>query len=149
ILIREAREHIFGMVLVNDWSARDIQRWEYVPLGPFLGKNFATSISPWIVPMIALEPFRVPGPKQDPTPLPYLQIAGDNAYDIHLEVWLQTEQMTQPQRISSTNFKYLYWNMYQQLVHHAVNGCSLQPGDLLASGTISGPIQDTYGSFLE
>jgi fumarylacetoacetase len=147
--VAQAMEHIFGLVLVNDWSARDIQRWEYVPLGPFLGKNFGTSLSPWIVPMIALEPFRTAGPKQEPTPLPYLRTEGDQGYDIQLEVWLQTEQMPQPQRICATNAKHLYWNMSQQLAHHTVNGCNLQPGDLLASGTISGPTPDSYGSMLE
>lgn len=147
--ISAAAEHIFGLVLVNDWSARDIQRWEYVPLGPFLAKNFATSISPWIVPMLALEPFRVAGPRQDPTPLPYLQTDGENAYDIQLEVWLQSEKMPQPHRLCATNARYLYWNMRQQLAHHTVNGCNLQAGDLLASGTISGPTPDAYGSMLE
>jgi fumarylacetoacetase len=144
-----APEHMFGMVLVNDWSARDIQAWEYVPLGPFLAKNFATSISPWVVPMEALEPFRTAGPVQDPPPLPYLRTQGDWSYDIHLEAWLQTEQMDRPFRISRSNFKYLYWNMCQQLAHHTVNGCNLRPGDLLASGTISGPTPDSYGSMLE
>jgi fumarylacetoacetase len=147
--VGEAMDHIFGVVLVNDWSARDIQRWEYVPLGPFLGKNFGTSISPWIVPLLALEPFRVPGPVQDPTPLPYLQQSGPQAYDIHLEVWLQSAQQSQPHRICTTNAKYLYWSMAQQLAHHTVNGCNLMPGDLLASGTISGSTPDSYGSLLE
>lgn len=147
--VAQAAEHIFGLVLVNDWSARDIQRWEYVPLGPFLGKNFGTSLSPWIVPMVALEPFRTAGPLQEPTPLPYLRTAGDQAYDIHLEVWLQTERMEQPQRICATNAKHLYWNLSQQMAHHTVNGCNLLPGDLLASGTISGPTPDSYGSMLE
>jgi|GEM_PF-1556 len=149
IPIQAAAEHIFGLVLVNDWSARDIQAWEYVPLGPFLAKNFATSISPWVVTLDALEPFRTVGPVQDPLPLPYLQSKGDWAYDIHLEVHLQTEKMEKPQRISVSNFKYLYWNMLQQLAHHTVNGCNLKPGDLLASGTISGPTPDSYGSMLE
>jgi fumarylacetoacetase len=149
IPIEAAPEHIFGMVLVNDWSARDIQAWEYVPLGPFLAKNFATSISPWSVPMEALEPFRTPGPVQDPAPLPYLRTTGDWSYDIHLEVWLQIRQMDRPFCISRSNFKYLYWNMCQQLAHHTSNGCNLQPGDLLASGTISGPTADSYGSLLE
>jgi fumarylacetoacetase len=149
IPIQSAAEHIFGLVLVNDWSARDIQAWEYVPLGPFLAKNFATSISPWVVTLDALEPFRTAGPVQDPQPLPYLQSKGDWAYDIHLEVHLQTEKMEKPQRISVSNFKYLYWNMLQQLAHHTVNGCNLKPGDLLASGTISGPTPDSYGSMLE
>lgn len=149
IPIDAAPEHLFGMVLVNDWSARDIQRWEYVPLGPFLAKNFGTSISPWVVPFEALEPFRVAGPAQDPAPLPYLRSTGDRAYDIHLEVKLQGERMEQPQRICISNFRYLYWNICQQLAHHTVNGCNLRPGDLLASGTISGPTPDSYGSLLE
>ena len=147
--ISEAREHIFGLVLVNDWSARDIQKWEYVPLGPFLAKNFGTSISPWIVTLDALEPFRVAGPVQDPPPLPYLQTIGPQAYDIHLEVYLQTEKMDKPHRICASNAKYLYWNIAQQLAHHTSGGCNLQPGDLLASGTISGPTPDSYGSMLE
>jgi fumarylacetoacetase len=147
--IEQAAEHIFGIVLVNDWSARDIQKWEYQPLGPFLAKNFATSISPWIVTLDALEPFRVTGPAQDPPPLPYLQTAGPWAYDVHLEVHLQTAALTEPQRICASNAKYLYWNICQQLAHHTVNGCNLRPGDLLASGTISGPAPDSYGSMLE
>jgi fumarylacetoacetase len=137
------------MVLVNDWSARDIQKWEYVPLGPFLAKNFATSISPWVVPLAALEPFRIRGPTQNPEPLPYLRIPGNWAYDIHLEVHLQTAAMKAPQRICASNAKYLYWNICQQLAHHTVNGCNMRPGDLLASGTISGPAPDSYGSLLE
>jgi fumarylacetoacetase len=145
----EAPEHLFGMVLVNDWSARDIQRWEYVPLGPFLAKNFGTSISPWVVTMEALEPFRTAGPAQDPPPLPYLQTSGNWAYDIHLEVHLQGEGIDPPQRISTTNSKYLYWNVCQQLAHHTINGCNLRPGDLLATGTISGPMPDALGSLLE
>jgi fumarylacetoacetase len=149
IPIAQAADHIFGMVLVNDWSARDIQKWEYVPLGPFLAKNFATSISPWVVPLAALEPFRVPGPVQDPEPLPYLRTTGNWAFDIHLEVYLQTAGMKSPQRICASNAKYLYWNICQQLAHHTVNGCNLRPGDLLASGTISGPTPDSYGSLLE
>jgi fumarylacetoacetase len=149
IPVAEAEKHIFGMVLVNDWSARDIQKWEYQPLGPFLAKNFATSISPWIVPMTALEPFRCPGPAQEPKPLSYLQSKGDWAYDIQLEVWLQGPKMDKPQRISRSNFKHLYWNICQQLAHHTVNGCNMKPGDLLASGTISGPTPDSYGCLLE
>jgi fumarylacetoacetase len=144
-----AAEHLFGMVLVNDWSARDIQKWEYQPLGPFLAKNFATSISPWVVTFDALEPFRVPGPKQDPQPLPYLQTRGDWSFDVHLEVWLQSAQMATPRRVCSSNSKYLYWNPCQQLAHHTINGCNLRPGDLLASGTISGPTSDSFGSLLE
>ncbi len=149
IPIANAAEHIFGMVLVNDWSARDIQKWEYQPLGPFLAKNFATSISPWVVTMDALEPFRIKGPAQDPPPLAYLQTSEDCAYDVQLEVWLQTEPMGSPQRICVTNSKYLYWNVRQQLAHHTSNGCNLRPGDLLASGTISGTAPDSFGSLLE
>jgi fumarylacetoacetase len=149
IAVAKAAEHIFGMVLVNDWSARDIQKWEYQPLGPFLAKNLATSISPWVVTLDALEPFRRPGPVQEPEPLPYLQSEGDWAYDIHLEVQLQTEQMDGPVTISRSNFRYLYWNICQQLAHHTITGCNMRPGDLLASGTISGPTADSYGSMLE
>jgi fumarylacetoacetase len=149
IPVSDAKDHIFGMVLVNDWSARDIQRWEYQPLGPFLGKSFATSISPWIVTLEALEPFRCSGPKQDPKPLNYLQGIENRTFNINLEVWLQSEKMKSSQRISRSNFKYLYWDMYQQLAHHTVNGCNLRTGDLLASGTISGPAEDSYGSLLE
>lgn len=149
ISVDQAFGHLFGMVLVNDWSARDIQAWEYQPLGPFLAKNFATSISPWVVPMEALEPFRTAGPVQDPAPLSYLRTSEDWAFDIHLEVHLQGEKMDRPGRICGSNFKYLYWNVCQQLAHHTVNGCNLRPGDLLASGTISGPTPDSYGSLLE
>jgi fumarylacetoacetase len=149
IPIERAPEHIFGMVLVNDWSARDIQRWEYVPLGPFLAKNFATTISPWVVTLDALAPFRTAGPKQDPTPLPYLRSPGDWAFDVHLEVSLQSQTMDRPHVVCRSNAKYLYWNVCQQLAHHAVNGCNLRAGDLLASGTISGPTPDSYGSMLE
>jgi fumarylacetoacetase len=150
IPIAGAAEHIFGMVLLNDWSARDIQKWEYVPLGPFLGKNFGTSISPWIVTMDALEPFRCAGPAQDdPEPLDYLKNPGNCAYDIPLEVLLQTEQMDTPETIATSNFKYMYWSICQQLAHHTVNGCNAQPGDLLGSGTISGPDKHERGSMLE
>ncbi len=149
ISIAEAEEHLFGMVLLNDWSARDIQSWEYVPLGPFLSKNFATSISPWIVPMEALAPFRTAAPPQDPSPLPYLSDAARASYDIHLEVTLQGEKMPAAHRVCASNFKYLYWTLAQQLAHHTVNGCNLRPGDLLATGTISGPTPDSYGSLLE
>jgi fumarylacetoacetase len=144
-----AAEHLFGMVLVNDWSARDIQAWEYVPLGPFLAKNFATSISPWVVPLAALESFRVPGPVQEPPPFPYLRTTGDWAYDVRLEVHVQGETMDRPQRVCASNARYLYWNVCQQLAHHTSNGCNLRPGDLLATGTISGPTPDSYGSLLE
>jgi fumarylacetoacetase len=149
IPISTAEKHLFGMVLLNDWSARDIQAWEYVPLGPFLAKNFATSISPWVVPMEALSPFRTAAPRQDPPPLPYLHSDDRATYDIHLEVYLQDEKMTQPQRICTSNFKFLYWTLAQQLAHHSITGCNLRPGDLLASGTISGPTPDSYGSMLE
>jgi fumarylacetoacetase len=149
IAVAEAADHIFGMVLVNDWSARDIQRWEYVPLGPFLAKNFGTSISPWIVTLEALLPFRAAGPKQDPEPLPYLRSTADWTFDIQLEVTLQTAKLPQPHRICASNFKHLYWNICQQLAHHTINGCNLRPGDLLASGTISGPTPDSRGSLLE
>jgi fumarylacetoacetase len=147
--VAEAAGHIFGMVLVNDWSARDIQRWEYQPLGPFLAKSFGTSVSPWVVTLEALEPFRTAGPAQDPPPLPYLRSEGDWAYDIRLEVWLQSETMAGPQCVCVSNARHLYWNVCQQLAHHTVNGCNLRPGDLLASGTISGPDADSYGSLLE
>lgn len=147
--VADAEEHIFGMVLVNDWSARDIQKWEYVPLGPFLGKSFATTLSPWVVTLDALEPFRTSGPVQDPPPLPYLQNSGPAAFDIHLEVGLQTAQMDAPHPICRSNFKHLYWSMAQQLAHHTVGGCNLRTGDLLASGTISGAAEDSYGSLLE
>ncbi len=149
IPVEQAEDHIFGMVLVNDWSARDIQAWEYQPLGPFLAKNFATSISPWVVPMDALEPFRLPGPVQDPELLPYLRPPGPGAFDIHLEVHLQTAQMSAPDVICRSNLKHMYWDMRQMLAHHTITGCNLRPGDLLASGTISGPTEDSYGSMLE
>lgn len=149
IRIENAEEHIFGMVLVNDWSARDIQKWEYVPLGPFLGKNFATSISPWIVTLEALEPFKTKRVDQNPKPLPYLRSIGDWIYDINLEVKLKTEKMHEPYIISKSNFKNLYWDICQQLAHHTVNGCNMRTGDLLASGTISGSTKDSYGSLLE
>jgi fumarylacetoacetase len=147
--IDEASEHVFGLVLVNDWSARDIQKWEYVPLGPFLGKSFATTLSPWVVPTAALKPFRVDGPEQDPEPLPYLQQSGPQNFDIDLTVGLQTEAMDAPHTICETNFSYMYWSVAQQVAHHTVNGCNLRPGDMLASGTISGPTEDSYGSMLE
>jgi fumarylacetoacetase len=145
----QAEEMIFGFTLLNDWSARDIQQWEYVPLGPFQAKAFATSISPWIVTREALEPFRVEGPTQDPTPLPYLQQRGANNYDMALEVDLRTPTMNAPARISATNFKYMYWSSVQQLVHHAACGCAMSIGDLLGSGTVSGPDKDQLGSLLE
>ena len=148
IPINEAEDYIFGMVLLNDWSARDIQKWEYVPLGPFLAKNFASSISPWIVTMDALEPFRVSSPKQNPSPLPYLQQKGKHSFDINLQVAIQPEN-AEPTVVSNTNFKYMYWTMNQQLTHHTSNGCRVNSGDMMGSGTISGPTPDSYGSMLE
>ncbi len=149
IPIKEAMAHVFGAVLVNDWSARDIQNWEYQPLGPFLGKNFGTSISPWVGPMEALEAFRCAGPVQDPAPLPYLRTTGDSAYDIHLEVGLRPSTSSTFTTITRTNLRYAYWNISQQVAHHTINGCNLRPGDLLATGTISGPTPDSYGSLIE
>ncbi|MBL3656182.1 fumarylacetoacetase [Fulvivirga sediminis] len=144
----EADEYIFGFVLFNDWSARDIQFWEYVPLGPFLAKSFASSISPWIVTADALEPYRTKGPEQEPAVLPYLQYEGHKNYDIDLEVHLQPEG-SEENLICSTNFKYMYWNVNQQLAHQTINGCNLKIGDMYASGTISGPDPGSYGSMLE
>jgi len=153
IPVERAREYIFGLVLVNDWSARDIQAWEYQPLGPFLGKSFATSISPWVVTLDALEPYRATAPKQDPPPLPYLHAAQNSSYDIALEVALRTEKMrrerTSAEIISRSNFKHLYWSMAQQLAHATSNGATIAPGDLFASGTISGPDAGSYGSLIE
>ncbi|GAB5534040.1 MAG: fumarylacetoacetase [Rubricoccaceae bacterium] len=158
ISMADAADQIFGFVLVNDWSARDIQKWEYVPLGPFLGKSFATSISPWVVPAAALAPFRIPGEAQDasagnPDPLPYLRQPEPRSLDIELAVHLESKAMrdagTDPAVVSRSNAKYLYWSPEQQLVHHTVNGCNARPGDLMASGTISGETPDSYGSFLE
>ncbi|GAB4571005.1 MAG: fumarylacetoacetase [Anaerolineales bacterium] len=149
ISIENAHEHIFGMVLLNDWSARDIQAWEYQPLGPFLAKNFATSISPWVVTMDALEPFRVQGPEQDPAPLPYLRADSANGIDITLEVSLQSARMDKPQIISRSNMKHLYWSIEQMLTHHTITGCNMRAGDLCGTGTISGPTEDSYGSLLE
>jgi fumarylacetoacetase len=149
VSVDEADDCIFGMVLLNDWSARDIQRWEYVPLGPFLGKSFATSITPWIVILDALEPFRTPGPAQDPPVLPYLQSHGDKNFDIVLEVFLQPESEATPMRVCRTNFRGMYWNMNQQLAHLTSNGTNLRIGDLCASGTISGQTPDSFGSMLE
>ena len=144
----EANEYIFGMCLFNDWSARDIQKWEYIPLGPFLAKNFASSMSPWIVTLDALEPFRVPGPVQDPKVLPYLDYDGDHHIDINLQVAIQPEGSTES-IVCNSNYKHMYWNMQQQLAHHTVNGCDIHAGDLLASGTISGPEEGQFGSMLE
>uniref|UniRef100_A0A8D3BXB5 Fumarylacetoacetase n=1 Tax=Scophthalmus maximus TaxID=52904 RepID=A0A8D3BXB5_SCOMX len=183
IPIQKAHEHIFGMVLMNDWSARDIQAWEYVPLGPFLGKNFGTTISPWVVPMEALLPFAEPNsvqvstrvkvytskekhrtliqisrspnfilfesPNHDPEPLPYLQHPDAYTFNINLFVSLKGTASTQSASICKSNFKYMYWTMKQQLTHHTVNGCNVRPGDLLASGTISGPDPESFGSMLE
>ncbi len=148
IPIEEAEENIFGLVLFNDWSARDIQAWEYVPLGPFLGKNFASTISPWIVTMDALEAFRVKGPEQNPKPLPYLQQKGNMNYDIHLEASIKPSGGEETV-VTRSNFKYMYWSMVQQLTHHTVNGCNVRSGDMMGSGTISGPTKDSYGSMLE
>ncbi len=148
ISIHHAEEYIFGMVLFNDWSARDIQKWEYVPLGPFLGKSFASSVSPWIVTMEALEPYRVASPVQDPKPLPYLKHSGFNNFDIYLEVSI-TPAGGDEKRVTRSNFKYMYWSMVQQLAHHTVNGCNVSIGDMMASGTISGSEPDSYGSMLE
>ena len=144
----EAEDYIFGMVLFNDWSARDIQAWEYVPLGPFLGKNFGSSISPWVVTLDAMEAFRVESPKQDPQPLPYLRTEGKRTFDIDLEVYIKPENSTES-KICHSNFKYLYWNISQQLAHHTVNGCNINAGDMMASGTISGPGKENRGSMLE
>jgi fumarylacetoacetase len=144
-----AADHIFGLVLMNDWSARDIQAWEYQPLGPFLAKNFATSISPWVVTLEALEPFRKPLPPQDPEPLPYLRARNDFTFDIQLEAQLQTSSMDVPHVITRTNFQNLYWSIAQQLAHHTVNGCNMEAGDLLASGTISGTTEESRGCMLE
>ena len=149
IPVARAADHIFGMVLVNDWSARDIQKWEYVPLGPFLAKNFATSLSPWVVTSDALAPFRRPLPPQDPEVLPYLQWENDCTYDIELSVFLTPEDGKGPVEISHSNFQYLYWSIHQQLAHHTVNGCNVRVGDLLASGTISGPDKKSRGCMLE
>lgn len=144
----EAEDHIFGMSLFNDWSARDIQAWEYVPLGPFLGKNFGSTVSPWIITLDALEPFRVAGKEQNPPVLPYLQTEGDRNFDIHLEVDIQPEN-GEPFTVCKSNHKHLYWSIAQQLAHHTVNGCDIQVGDMMASGTISGPEKGSYGSMLE
>lgn len=143
-----ADEHIFGMMLFNDWSARDIQTWEYVPLGPFLAKNFASTVSPWIVTLEALEPFRVEGYKQEPKVLPYLAYSGKKNIDINLEVYIQPEKGEET-RVCESNYRYMYWIMEQQLAHHTVNGCNINVGDLMASGTISGPDKHQFGSMLE
>jgi fumarylacetoacetase len=152
--IDEADEHAFGLGLLNDWSARDIQPWEYQPLGPFLAKNFGTTVSPWIVTLDALEPFRIPftRPAEDPQPLPYLDSPAHRAaggYDIALEVWLKTPAMSEAVRLSTSNARHAYWTLAQMLTHHASNGCNLQPGDLLGTGTLSGPRPEEAGSLLE
>ena len=144
----EAEEVIFGMVIFNDWSARDIQSWEYVPLGPFLGKNFGSSISPWVVTLEALNPFRTESPKQEPEVLDYLKFSGDKNFDINLEVYIQPENGTE-NLISQSNYKFMYWNMTQQLAHHTINGCNVEVGDMYASGTISGENPNSFGSMLE
>jgi len=149
VSVNDAEDLMFGMVLLNDWSARDIQQWEYVPLGPFNAKTFATTISPWVVTMEALEPFRVPGPKQEPEPLPYLRQSGDHSFDIQLAVELQTTACEQPSTICNTNYCAMYWSMAQQLAHHTISGCNVRVGDLMASGTISGTQPDSFGSLLE
>ncbi|MRN00304.1 fumarylacetoacetase [Riemerella anatipestifer] len=148
ISTKEAEDSIFGMVLFNDWSARDIQSWEYVPLGPFLGKNFCSSISPWVVTLEALEPFRTTSPKQEPEVLSYLKFEGDKNFDIDLEVYLTPENGAE-NLICQSNFKYMYWSMAQQLAHHTINGCNVEVGDMYASGTISGKEPSSFGSMLE
>ena len=148
IPVESAEDYIFGLVLFNDWSARDIQKWEYVPLGPFLAKNFASSISPWIITLDALEPFRVAGPVQDPEPLPYLRHDGKMSFDIHLEADLVVKDGSST-TLTKSNFKYMYWSMAQQLAHHTVNGCKINSGDMMGSGTISGTTEDSFGSMLE
>ena len=148
IAVHQAEEYIFGLVLLNDWSARDIQKWEYVPLGPFLAKNFASSISPWIVTLDALQPFRVSGPEQDPVPLAYLQWDEPGNYDIQLEAAIAPQDAGETV-VCRTNFRYMYWSMAQQLAHHTINGCEVNSGDLMGSGTISGSTEDSFGSMLE
>ena len=145
---QEADDYIFGFVLFNDWSARDIQAWEYVPLGPFLGKSFASSISPWVVTLEALEPFRVAGPEQKPEVLDYLKLDQPSNFDLNLEVYIAPENKA-PTKVCKSNFKYMYWSPSQQLAHHTVNGCNINVGDVMASGTISGETEDSYGSMLE
>ena len=148
VTTQKADDYIFGMVLFNDWSARDIQTWEYVPLGPFLAKNFASTMSPWIVTWDALEPFRVAGYTQEPKVLPYLEYQGDKNIDIHLEVSIEPEN-GEATTVSRSNYKYMYWTAEQQLAHHTVNGCNINVGDMMASGTISGPEKHSFGSMLE
>lgn len=148
VSVAEAEDHIFGFVLFNDWSARDLQTWEYVPLGPFLAKNFASSVSPWIVTLDALEPYRCKGPVQDVKVLPYLEYSGARNFDIHLQVGI-TPNAAKEDVVCNSNFKYMYWNIAQQLAHQTVNGCNINVGDMYASGTISGPKPDAYGSMFE
>lgn len=148
ISMEESDDYIFGLCLFNDWSARDIQKWEYVPLGPFLGKNFVSTMSAWIVTLDALQPFRIESPLQSPAVLPYLLGSGSDAYDIHLNVAISTDA-NQETVVSQSNFKYMYWSMSQQLAHHTINGCNIRSGDLMGSGTISGPSEGSYGSMLE
>tara|TARA_B100001758_G_C18380260_1_gene596808 strand:+ start:141 stop:1403 length:1263 start_codon:yes stop_codon:yes gene_type:complete len=148
ISVKNAEDYIFGLCLFNDWSARDIQKWEYVPLGPFLGKSFNSSMSPWIVTLDALEHFRVSGEKQSPEVLDYLKFNGKKNYDIQLEVLIKSKK-SKATSVSKSNFKYMYWNMAQQLAHHTINGCNINAGDLMASGTISGPKKSEFGSMLE
>ncbi len=148
ITTAEAEDNIIGLVLFNDWSARDIQAWEYVPLGPFLGKNFGSTVSPWVVTLDALEPFRCAGPEQFPHVLPYLAVEGVRNFDILLEVQLKPEK-AEASVLSRSNFKYMYWNINQQLAHHTINGCNIQVGDMYGSGTISGPSPGSFGSMLE
>jgi len=152
IPIAQAEDHLFGVCLLNDWSARDIQSWEYQPLGPFLAKNFATSISPWVVTLEALEPFRCaapPRPESDPPPLPHLAAFGNSAFRIVLEVWLRSARMQEPVRVSHTDFASMYWTLAQMIAHHSSNGCPLRAGDLIGSGTVSGPEKDNRGCLLE
>lgn len=149
ISVDNAHDHIFGMVLVNDWSARDIQKWEYQPLGPFLAKNWATSISPWIVTLEALEPFKIAMSEQDPEVLPYLKQKDRSTFNINLEVYLDNDELEEPHKLATSNYKHMYWSMAQQLSHQTVTGCNVRPGDMYASGTISGNTEDSYGSMLE
>ncbi|HEV2690091.1 MAG TPA: fumarylacetoacetase [Bryobacteraceae bacterium] len=152
IPVAQAEDHLVGVCLLNDWSARDIQTWEYQPLGPFLAKNFGTSISPWVVTMEALEPFRCPAPPRppdDPQPLPHLAATGNRAFCIQLEVWLRSARMTEPMRVSHGDFASMYWTLAQVIAHHSSNGCPLRPGDLIGSGTVSGPNKQNRGSLLE
>lgn len=150
ITVDAATDHIFGMVLLNDWSARDIQKWEYVPLGPFNAKTFASEVSPWIVTMDALAPFKTACPTQEPKPLAYLnEKDSNNSFDINLSVELLPENSDEATVVCETNFKYMYWSMAQQLTHHTITGCKVEVGDMMGSGTISGPTPDSYGSMLE